>query len=224
MRHYYDFGADRELVGSDLVSPTSWDALRVGTTGPFSLPASRDEWERQADERPEIRDRARVVLEIADSRGARRIASYGAGSGLLELWLAREGGDRELVLTDYAPETVERLRQISPGTEVRKHDLLAEPPVDADLHVFHRIDTELTDAQWHGVMKRFSGVPVLVVATEIIDMRRVVAELRGRLRRGERTRAGWIRTRPAFEALWSKTHRASPVEVADLHGWLLDPG
>src|SRR4051812_6472387 len=117
MRHYYDFGADRELVGDDLVSPGSWDRLRVGTSGPFSLPASREGWERQADERPEIRERARRVLELADERGARRIASYGVGGALLEQWLSRLDGDRELVLTDYAPETVERLQRLVPGTD-----------------------------------------------------------------------------------------------------------
>jgi hypothetical protein len=222
MRHYYDFGADRELVGDDLVSPSSWDALRVGTAGPFSLPPTPDEWQSQADERPELRARATEILAVADGVGARRIVSYGVGAALLEAWLTRLGEDRELVLTDYAPETVERLRSVT-DLEVVRHDLLSDPPLDADLHLFHRIDTELTNRQWRAVMKGFRDVTVLVAATEIIGLGRVVAELRGRLRRSKRTRAGWMRTRPAFESLWSPTHDAEAVELGDLHGWLLRP-
>jgi hypothetical protein len=223
MRHYYDFGADKRLVGDDLVSPASWDALRVGTTGPFSLPATREEWERAADERPEIRRRAEAVLALADRNGAARLVSYGVGGALLELWMQRLAPERQLVLTDYGPETVERLRALGAGAEVIQHDLLGDPPPAADLHLFHRIDTELTDSEWHEVMQRFSGARVLVAATEIIDLRRVMFELRGRLRRSDRTRAGWIRTRSAFEALWAPTHVATALRVADLEGWLLEP-
>ena len=33
IRHYYDFGADRHVVGDDLVTPESWDGLRTATSG-----------------------------------------------------------------------------------------------------------------------------------------------------------------------------------------------
>jgi hypothetical protein len=31
LRHYYDFGADRDVVGDDLVSPKAWDGFRTQT-------------------------------------------------------------------------------------------------------------------------------------------------------------------------------------------------
>jgi hypothetical protein len=222
--HYFDFGADRVHVGEDLVRPEAWDALRTNTMGPFSVPATREEWERAAEERSEIRDRAERIVSVARERGVRRLASYGAGAALLELWMHRLAPDVELVLTDYAPATVERVAAIFPEASVRRHDLLADRPVeDADLHLFHRIDTELSNAQWRGVLRRFAHVPVLVAATEVIDLSRAVIELQSRLRNRNVSRAGWLRTRAAFEALWGREHEATPVPIGDLDGWLLDP-
>jgi hypothetical protein len=221
--HYYDFGADRVHVGDDLVRAEAWDALRLNTDGPFSVSATRAAFEEAADGRPEIRERAERIAEVARERGVRRMASYGAGAALLELWLKRAAPEIDLILTDYAEGTVERVAAIFPEARVVRHDLLADPPLDADLHLFHRIDTELTNRQWRGVLRRFAHVPVLVVATEIIDLDRAVHEVLGRVRRRNVSRAGWLRTRDAFEALYGSEHEITPVAVSDLDGWLLEP-
>jgi hypothetical protein len=222
--HWFDFGAERELVGDDLVRPEAWDALRTRTTGPFSLADTRAEWERVADERPEIRDRCRELDAWLAERGVDRLASYGVGGATVELWLHRLRPERELVLTDYAPATVERLAELFPEAEVRTHDLLADGPLAADLHLFHRIDTEFTNAQWREVLRRFRDVPVLVVATEIADLKRIAIEFRGWwYKRHTSTRAGVLRTAGAFEALWRRTHRATRLRFNDLDAWLLEP-
>jgi hypothetical protein len=81
-----------------------------------------------------------------------------------------------------------------------------------------------TDRQWADVLRRFAHTPVLVVASEVIDIRRVVAELRGRLlRRRTASRVGWIRTADAFEALWRPTHHADRLRFVDLDAWALEP-
>ena len=222
--HWFDFGAERELVGDDLVRPEAWDALRTRTTGPFSLPDTREEWERVADERGEIRDRCRALDAWLTERGVNRLASYGVGGATVELWLHRVNPGRELVLTDYAPATVERLAGLFPEADVRQHDLLADGPIDADLHLFHRIDTEFTNSQWHEVLGRFAGVPVLVVATEVADLKRIAIEFRGWwFKRRTSTRAGLLRTAGAFEALWRPTHRATRLRFNDLDAWHLEP-
>jgi hypothetical protein len=221
--HYYDFGADRVHVGDDLVRPEAWDALRVKTDGPFSLPETREAWERAADGRPEIRERALQVAAIARERGVRRVVSYGAGTALLELHLHRVAPELEIVLTDYAPAAVDRLAKLFPEAELRRHDLLADAPVDADLHLFHRIDTEFSNAQWKTVLRNFRAVPVLVGATEIVDLRRALTELGRGLRNRNSSRAGWIRNRASFEALWRTEHDAERVRLGDLDGWILAP-
>jgi hypothetical protein len=221
--HYYDFGADRVHVGDDLVRAEAWDALRLNTDGPFSVPATRAAFEEAAEARPEIRTRAERVVSLSRERSVRRLASYGAGAALLELWMKRLAPEIELILTDYAEGTVERVGAIFPEADVVRHDLLADPPLEADLHLFHRIDTELTNGQWREVLRRFAGVPVLVVATEIIELDRALQELVGRLRRRNLSRAGWLRTRDSFEAIYGSQHELTPLSVNDLEGWILEP-
>jgi hypothetical protein len=223
--HYFDFGTDRELVGEDLVRPEAWDALRTQTEGPFALPATRAAWERVADERPEIRDRARAIDRLAEQRGARRIASYGVGGASLECWLHRFSPARELIVTEYAPATVGRLAQVFPEADVRRHDLFVDPPAEADLHLFHRIDTEFSNAQWRQIFQSFREVPVLLVASEVATRERILAVLRALPghRRRKATRAGVIRNAAAFESLWRKTHTGRRVRTGDLWAWELEP-
>lgn len=223
IRHHFDFGADRAVVGDDLVRPQAWDALRTQTRGAFAIARDRAELERMADERPEIAERARQIDTWLEQRGARTLASYGVGGALLELWLERLDSERQLRLTDYAPATVERVRELLPDAEVVQHDLLEDPPLAADLHLFHRIDTELTNGEWRRVLDRFAAVPVLVVATEVADFPRILAELRSRVIGHHTSRAGWLRTRGAFEALWGRTHVATPLRFHDLEAWSLEP-
>lgn len=223
IRHHFDFGNDRALVGEELVRPQSWDALRIQTAGPFAAAASREELERTATARTEIGNRARAIDRWLEDEKLRTLASYGVGGGILEWWLLRIRPERRLVLADYAPKTIERLRELFPGVEVRRHDLLADPPLKGDAHLFHRVDTELTDAQWHEAFERFAHETVLVVATEVATPRRLAQELRLRIRTRHLTRAGWLRTRDAFEALWRETHDAQPLGLHDLDGWALTP-
>ena len=104
-----------------------------------------------------------------------------------------------------------------------RHDLLRDAPLDGDLHLFHRVDTELDNEQWRGVYGRFAGEPVLVVATEVMPASEIPRQLLGAIRSRNLTHAGWTRTRGAFEALWRPTHRGTHVGFGDLEGWVLEP-
>lgn len=224
MPHYFDFGEDRRLVGDDLVRPEAWDALRTQTTGPFALPATREAWEASADERDDIRVRAEKLDAWLRDREVTTLASYGVGGATLELWLRRLEPSRQLVLMDYTPATVERLRGYFEGADVRLYNLLEDEPPAAHLHLFHRIDTEFDNRQWRAILRRFADRHILVVATEVAGMRRVLAELR-RLPANRRraTRAGLLRTAAAFEALWKPTHEATRFALHDLEAWELRP-
>jgi hypothetical protein len=223
VRHVFDFGEDRPLVGDDLVRPAAWDALRTQTSGPFAIARDRNELERMAEEHPEIGERARAIHRVLHERAVKTLASYGVGAGIPELWLQRVNPELRLLLTDYAPETVERLRELFPGADVRRHDLLRDPPLDAEAHLFHRIDTELPNGEWRAVLRRFAAATIVLVATEVAGTRRIAAEVRHRLHNRHVTRAGWIRNRAAFEALFRPTHEARPITFNDLDGWVLEP-
>jgi hypothetical protein len=222
VRHHFDFGADRGVVGSDLGRPEAWDALRTRTSGAFALAKTREEWERTADEHPELEARARRINELLERRAVTRLASYGVGGATLECWLSRLAPESDLVVTDYATATVERLSEIFTEAECVRHDLCVDAPLEADLHMFHRVDTEFTNRQWRKVFERFSALPILIVAAGVVDLRGVLAEVRRGLRRGS-SRAGWVRTAASLEALWRRTHDSSPVDLGDLPAWQLTP-
>lgn len=215
--HYYDFGDEGTRVGAALASPEAWDALRE-TSGAFGLAREREAWEHAA-ERPELVARATAIHAVARRLGARRICSYGVGAAHLELLLQRAAPDLRLTLTDFAPRTVEALGRLFAEAEVVRHDLLADEPLDADLHLLHRLEAELSDAQWPHVFARFRE-PVLVVPGTLLDWERLVLELATR-RRTRATRAGWTRTPAALERLWRRTHAFEGIAVGDLPGYLL---
>lgn len=220
--HYYDFGPDRELVGDDLVRPEAWDALRTQTDGPFAAPTTREDADAVADGHPEIEARARRIDAWLAASGAATVASYGVGGATLELWLHRLAPERRLVLGEYAPQTVDRLRQVLPQAEVVRHDLLVDAPLEADVHLLHRVDTELETARWREVLARFAGARIIFVAAGSTDLRGALAELRKGRRRGA-THCGWLRTPAALESLWRSTHDATPIDVGDLPAWCLEP-
>lgn len=215
--HRFDFGDDGQLVGDDLLRPEAWDALRIDSHGVFALPTTRQSVEGLVADHPEITDRANAIDEVMPPG---RIASYGVGVAILETALHNLG--RRVVVGEYAPLTVARLRQVLPDLDARRHDLLADAPLKARAHLLHRVDTEFTDEQWRRIMRRFAGRRVLVVASTVVGWRR----WRAVRKQGERpglTRAGWLRNRTSFERLWRPTHRAERLRVADLHGWMLTP-
>lgn len=203
--------------------PEAWDALRTRTDGDFALPSDRTAWEAVATSRPDLARRAQAIDAWLTAQSAGSVGSYGVGGGSLEYLMWRGAPQRRLVVSDYAPGTVARLAAVFPEAEVRRFDLLAEDPLDVDVHLFHRIDTELDNRAWRRVFARFGHSRILVVATEVISARRASWELRTHLRNRRATRAGWVRNRAAFERLWARTHTGTPLRVHDLHAWDLRP-
>ncbi len=222
IRQRYAFGKDRELVGDRLVRPEAWDALRLGSDGPFAAPADRADLEARVDADAPLRHRAAGIDAALRGLGADSVASYGAGAGLVEAALARLRPERDLILSEYAPGTVERLSLLFPEARVERMELLRDAPLSAAAHLFHRIDTDLDDAQWRGVFGRFAGERVVLVAGDILDIHEAYVQLRRRLQRGT-TDAGWLRTRSVFERLWEHSHQAAPQRFADHDGWVLEP-
>jgi hypothetical protein len=223
IRHVYDFGEDRTLVGDDLVRPEAWDALRTRTDGPFAMARTTAEAERVALEHPELVGRADALAQWLHRERIGRVVSYGVGGGTMELLLSHHEHVPELVLTDYGPETVDGLRSLFPDTEVVRHDLLADPPLEGDLQLFHRIDTEFSNRQLRGLLERFAPERVLIVGSGTITVREGIHEVAYRFRNRNVSKAGWRRSRATFEALWSRTHDAVALTLHDLPAWDLRP-
>lgn len=221
IRHTYDFGEAREGVGRDLAAHAeAWDTLRR-QPGPFELPGTRREWEQRVLT-PELGARAEAVVAVARLLAARRVCSYGVGNAGLEFNLARLEPGLALVCTDFAPKTVARLAELFPEAEIVRHDLRSEEPPDADLHLMHRIDTELDGVEWREAFRRFRR-PLLFVPAQLLGWRALAGELARRLRTPRATRAGYLRSRDAVRDLWAGSHEDEPVAVGDLEAFLLTP-
>jgi hypothetical protein len=220
LRHHFDFGDASEALRGDLVQPGSWDSIRE-TEGPFYLPQTRTEWET-AVVTSENRSRADAVARVADELGARRVVSHGVGVGALELCLVLTAPQLELTCTDYSPRTVERLERLFPEARVLQHDLRSDAPLDADLHVMHRIDTELDRDEWRRV---FSGLasPIVFVPGLILGVSSFGRELFRRLARRRLTKAGYLRNESALRDLWSGSFVSEPLRVGGERGFLLRP-
>ena len=169
-------------------------------------------------------ERAREIDRWLEENGVGTLASYGVGGGILEWWLRAAAAQSAGCCS---PST--RPRPWS-GCEcfsrTPKSTATTSSPTrrsQADAHLFHRVDTELSDAEWRETLRRFAGAVVLVVATEVATPQRLLQELLLRLRSRRLSRAGWLRTRGAFEALWRDTHEARPLRLHDLEGWSLEP-
>jgi hypothetical protein len=222
IRHRYSFREDRAIAGADLNCAAAWDKLRVGSSGSFKLSATRAALEKEADIRPEIGERMRVLAEGLRGTGSVSIASYGVGTAMAEVWLRRWLPKARLILTEYAPTTRARLQQLFPNDDVVPHDLRRDAPLDADVHIFHRIDSEFTNCEWRTIFERFATQRIVLLATELLSARSALRET-SYLLTPHTTRAGWIRNRRAFELLWRSSHRSNPRRFNDLDGWVLEP-
>jgi len=220
--HYYDFGNDRRLVGDELDRPDAWDAIRTRTESQFTLPPTREAWERHADRWNEGSVRARAIDRWLCAHSVGSLASYGVGGASLELWLHRLSPERSLTITEYAPATVAWLTRFFTEAEVRHHNLPTDEPLDADVHLFSRIDQEFSDEAWQSILQRFSGRRILI-ATEGYHLEWMRKELLLKHTNPNATWAGWLRNRAAFEALWKRTHRSHFLRLGDLDGWALEP-
>jgi hypothetical protein len=210
VRHRYAFeGEEAEATAGGLRDANAWDMLRL-TTGVFGLPAEPDAWRTAAQSQPALAPRA-----IARERCAASLCSYGVGTALVESFLLEQ---LALTMTEYAPQTVERLQRVAEGAAVVQHDLRLDGPLAADLHLFHRIDTELTNRVWRQTFSRYP-VPILFVPGGMIGTR---AALRT-LKRQSGAFAGYLRTERALRSLWSATHSDRRLTVADVPGFLLEP-
>ena len=221
VRRVYDFGAERAEVGSTLLSPEAWDAVRR-LPGAFRLPESRDEWLAAGSTEPYM-SRAAAVVDVARSLGAGSLCSHGAGTALLEQQVQLLAPELALTCTDFAPGTVAGLRSLFEGVELVQSDLRdVESLPRANLHLMHRLDQELSREEWHRVFASLEA-PVLFVPSEILTPVAAAKELVRRVLRPRATRAGLFRNEAALRDLWSPWFDDRRVAVGDEAGFLLTP-
>jgi hypothetical protein len=221
VQRVYDFGAQREEVGDTLLSPSAWDAVRR-LPGAFHLDDTREEW-LAAGSSSLYPQRAAAVVRLVRALDARSLCSHGVGGALLEQGIHELLPELPVTCTDFAPQTVARLRELFEGVNVVVADLRdPESLPSADLHLMHRLDQELSEGQWHAVFARLAA-PVVFVPSEILTVATAAKELARRVLRPRASRAGWFRNEDALRALWAPWFDDRAVQIGDEAGYLLTP-
>ena len=104
MRRRVRLPADLRLSFDSLLSPESWDLLRTtGDESAFAIPAESTTWRERCRQKPELVERARHILAVADRHRASAIRSYGVGTGCLERHLKIQCPALPLYAYDFAP-------------------------------------------------------------------------------------------------------------------------
>ena len=169
MRHHFDFGADRGLVGDDLVRPGAWDALRTQTTGrsrrlvpraSWSAPRMRGPRSATAHARstswlePRTGRQARVVRRRRGRRSRRGCCgSDPRGAAAAHRIRAREPSSGCVLLPRGGGPPARPARR--PAARRRR------PPLPPGGHRAH-------GRQWHAALRSVRGTsPCCVVATEV---------------------------------------------------------
>lgn len=199
----------------NVTSPDGWDALRA-TPGAFHLADTREQLDRNAFTEP-FTSRAAAIADILDSFAPTTVASYGVGTGHVELNLAAIRPQWHLICTDTAPAATQRLARLFPEADVRLRPL-TDGPVEADVHLMYRVDTELTDKAWRQVLARFAAVPVLFVPGGPLEW----AVIRDQWRHRKTTvPGGWLRTSARLSGLFPA--RPQQIDAAGMPAWLYTP-
>jgi len=163
IRAYYDFAEYSKVVGSDLRSPTAWNALRISDARFFSLSERRRDWLNSFADREDLRERAHLIASLCREQGLRRVFSVGVGVGALEYFMKNEDPDLHLIFTDYAPRATARLRSVSSECDVVVvFDMMHNEwqPVPDTLYLLHRVDTKLSDKDWRTCFSRMAASAV----------------------------------------------------------------
>jgi hypothetical protein len=201
-----------ERLDQRLEGAAAWDTLRSNETDlSFGVPATREAWKSQCGQAFLI-ERGAAIVEMADRLGAKAIVSFGVGRACVEYQIHQVNPRMTLHLSDYAPETVRRMRKLfSEAGSVSVVDILRDdlPHVQGGLTLLHRIDTEFTDEQLRQVFARLSAADhglILFVPDLFLTLRGLVVEAGRRVVSSTRLRrataAGHVRTRAVYDTFW----------------------
>jgi hypothetical protein len=222
-------------AGDDLINRSSWDALRLTcpSDNPFFVYADRHGWQAAAEKNKGLARWAGRLAQHIRARGYSSVVSCGVGGAHLEYWLKHLLPEVDIYCSDYAPQTVERLRQVFPeAREITVFDMLNgawNVVPGKTLYLMHRVDAELDDAQWPYIFRKMhqAGVKDIVfvpcgLLTPWIYLKNILKPLLYRLIGRRLVFSGYLRTEHAFRSIFQEHYRLEEVfSDADFKAFVL---
>lgn len=235
-KHYYFFGEKSAEVGGNLISPKSWDILRMheNLENPFSLPESRDAWIKKSRNNTQSVKGAESISNLLKQKNYKRIESFGVGAAFMEYNLKIKHPDIFLSCYDFAPKTVARLKNLFVEAEkIEVFDILNDNFInkgEGTLYLLYRVDNEFDNKQWRAIFKKISlaGIKnILFVPCDVSTIKSLIKSRLGYLSQiisGRRLSfAGYLRTKDQFKELFYKYYNlVKEFPVGDLTGFLLE--
>ena len=237
LKNYYCFNDSENILGGNLTTPDSWDALRtkkIGRNQPFLIHEDRDQWNEFCLSNEEVALRVKRLLEILGSR-FNSIDSFGVGNACLEFLIKKGRPSMQVRCSDFAPKSVERLKTVFPEADnIAVFDMLKEqwPTVKNDsLCLLHRVDAEFNDLEWEKIFDKIkcAGIQnVLFIPCEVLTagavLKKKVKYLIFSVLRRKMTFAGFIRTQKRFISLMEKSFYIKEIiTIHDVKGFWLTP-
>jgi hypothetical protein len=243
--HYHVFASGRAREGlkdEALDSPESWDALRESDPM-FSIAQTRDEWVRVNEEAirkdgqdERLRERGKDIASLLSQKGITTLFSTGSGGAGLEYHILKNLSGLKVVCSEYAPKSVELLRNVFTEAEVIQLDITstdwssitARADANTTVCLMYRLDAGFTDRQWKDIfasLARAGVKQVLYIPTGFLTLRSLVSRLRLRLSwmlsGTPMVYAGHLRTKATFETYWQRHFTATEHVVGGMTGFWL---
>ena len=241
--HVFSSGTDAtQLKNGELDSPESWDALRENDPM-FSIAHSREEWVRVNEEAvrkdgqdERLAERGKDIASLLQGKGSTTLFSTGSGGAGLEYHILKNFPGLKVVCSEYAPKSVELLRDVFTEAEVIQLDITktdwspitARKDAETAVCLMYRLDAGFSDREWRDVFESLhqAGVTnILYIPTGFLTLRSLVSRLRLRLSwllSGTRmVYAGHLRTKATFESYWQRHFTSTEHVLGGMTGFWL---
>lgn len=214
VKHYATIKTD---LGSDKLDKEAWERLRMDTSeSAYCIEDSVDLYEQNCKKYSIYCNSAKTICKILKQNNCRHIITVGTGKGILEWYIKKYMPDLYVECTDYAEETIDKLKKVFADCD----DLHAFDMLEGDYGsfnkeafvIFFRVSTELNYKQWRQCFKKMhdAGIRNIIfvpdeIASVSVAKREITTHMKNRLKKKKDTFCGWIYSADEYRKLFQKS-------------------
>ncbi len=218
MKHYYDFSpiTDYDMKNLD---KKNWDYIRTNTmNNAFAIESSHAEFAMNCNSSKHYNEVADIICKQLKTYNTQSLVSFGVGKAQLEFLIKEKMPNLHLICTDFAPNTVNELRDIFIEADtIEVFDLLED---DFSLYrnevvLLNRLSAEFTIQQWEKIFINLENanieyvyfIPESLLNIKTIFTKIIVSTKRFLLaKKYKKTFCGWIYSASELRKIWSNAY------------------